>query len=130
MDTNTKGAMKEQLIDKGAGQEIIELKAGKGPASTTVETDKINVAEQLKEAQANKKAHEKKAMDAWGTTGESKSFGLKGMIAFTLPRLWRGSCWNKFVFIFNISLVFVVKAVGVFVPIVMKEVIDSIVCSS
>ena len=51
------------------------------------------------------------------------------MMAFTLPRLWKGSVWNKSIFIFNVSLVFIVKAINVFVPIVMKEVIDSIVCT-
>jgi hypothetical protein len=68
-------------------------------------------------------------MDAWGNTGEKKSFGLLGMLKFTLPRLWTGSTCNKFVFLFNIAMVFVVKGMNVFVPIVMKEVIDSIVCT-
>lgn len=69
-------------------------------------------------------------MDAWGNTGETKSYGIKGMLKFTFPRLWRGSVFNKFLFVLNFVLVFLVKAVNVFVPIVLKEVIDSIVCSS
>jgi len=67
-------------------------------------------------------------MDAWGSTGEAKSFGLWGMMMFTVPRLWKGGCFQKFIVIFNILMVFILKAVNVLVPLILKEVIDSIVC--
>lgn len=68
-------------------------------------------------------------MDAWGHTGETKSYGIGGMIKFTIPRLWRGSFLNKIVFILNFVLVFVNKGLSVFLPVVMKECIDSIICT-
>jgi ATP-binding cassette, subfamily B, heavy metal transporter len=73
-------------------------------------------------------AKKKKSMDAWGNTGESKSFGLTGMLKFTFPRLWKGGCYQKFIVMFNIAMVFILKAVAVLVPLVFKEVIDSIIC--
>lgn len=129
MDNNAKGGMKDNLLEKGS--DIIEMKPGKAGenSSTNVQTDKINITEKLKEAQEKEKALKKKAMDAWGNTGEKKSFGVAGMLRFTLPRLWTGSCWNKFIFIFNFIMVFAFKGILVFVPIVMKEVIDSMVCT-
>jgi hypothetical protein len=48
-------------------------------------------------------------MDAWGETGEKKEFGLKGMLAFTFPRIWLGGCWRKFIVLFNFFMVLAVK---------------------
>ena len=67
-------------------------------------------------------------MDAWGDTGEKKSFGIKGMLGFTLPRLWRGTCINKFMVIFNVIFIFVCKGVSVLVPLVLREVVNAIIC--
>ena len=127
MESSSKEDMKKKLITKD--DEIIEMKTSKVGFSTTQQSEKVNATEQLKKAQEEEKARKKKAMDAWGNTGEKKSFGFKGMLKFTLPRIWKGSIWNKFMFIFNVLMVFIVKGMNVFVPIVMKETIDSIVCT-
>lgn len=48
-------------------------------------------------------------MNAWGETGEKKSFGLVGFIKFTFPRLWFGGCIRKMTVILNFIMVFSVK---------------------
>jgi hypothetical protein len=126
MENSSKDDMKKKLI--GKEDEIIEMKTSKVGFSTT-QSEKLNATEQLKKAQEQEAALKKKAMDSWGNTGEKKSFGLKGMMKFTLPRLWRGSFWNKVNFILNLFMQFLTKAMNVFLPIVLKEVIDSIVCT-
>ena len=67
-------------------------------------------------------------MNAWGETGEKKQFGLTGMMTFTLPRLWRGSCFNKFLVLLNAFMIISNKVAMVLVPIILKEVIDAIIC--
>lgn len=47
---------------------------------------------------------------------------------FTLPRLWRGGCWNKFLVIFNGIMIISNKVTSVLVPLLLKEVIDAIIC--
>lgn len=72
-------------------------------------------------------AQKEKLKKAW-TPEIEKSFGLTGMLKFTWPRLWLGTCCDKFIVIFNFFLVIMVKATSVLVPLVIKEVIDSIIC--
>jgi len=67
-------------------------------------------------------------MNAWGETGEKKQFGLTGMMTVTLPRLWRGSCFNKFLALLNAFMIISNKVAMVLVPIILKEVIDAIIC--
>lgn len=72
----------------------------------------------------------KKSMDAWGDTGEKKSFGLFGYMVFTWPRIWRGSISKKVNVLLNIFLLVAWKAVNVLVPIVLKVAVDAIICSN
>jgi ABC-type multidrug transport system fused ATPase/permease subunit len=98
------------------------------PEKQKEELQQKTLEEKIKEEKEALEAKKRKSMNAWGNTGEMKSFGLRGMLSFTLPRLWRGSCYAKFIFIFNVMMIFILKAVNVLVPLVFKEVIDSIVC--
>ena len=50
------------------------------------------------------------------------------MMKFTLPRLWKGGCAQRSIVIINVLMVFLLKAVNVFVPLILREVIDSIIC--
>jgi len=67
-------------------------------------------------------------MNAWGETGEKKSFGLMGFFKFTWPRVWTGGCWRKFMVIVNVAFMLSYKASATLVPLLLKEVIDSITC--
>jgi hypothetical protein len=67
-------------------------------------------------------------MNAWGETGEKKSFGLVGFWKFTWPRLWTGGCWRKFMVIVNIMFMVGYKLSSTLVPLLLKEVIDSMTC--
>jgi ABC-type multidrug transport system fused ATPase/permease subunit len=89
----------------------------------------VNLTEQIKKEKEVLEAKKKKSMTAWAESAEEKSFGLGGMIGFTIPRLWTGGSLRKFLVILNIALVFILKGVNVFVPIVLKEAVDSIVCT-
>jgi len=68
-------------------------------------TEKIAADEKIL---ADKK---KKSMSAWGELGNKKTFGLSGCVAFTMPRVWRGSCKQKMIVLFNFFLVFVAKVI-------------------
>ena len=67
-------------------------------------------------------------MNAWGDTGETKSFGLIGYIKFTWPRIWTGGAWRKFMVIFNFLVMVSLKVSAIFIPLLLKEVIDAITC--
>lgn len=67
-------------------------------------------------------------MNAWGDTGEKKSFGVSGSIGFTLPRVWKGSCKDKALVVFNFALVAIAKAVNVVNPLLLMLVVNSIMC--
>lgn len=87
----------------------------------------LSLTEKLKKEQEEAAEKKKKSMSAWGD-GDKKEFGLIGMLKFTMPRLWRGGCWRKFIVIFNFFMVFATKACQVLVPILLKFVIDAIIC--
>ena len=103
-----------------------------GKQATGIELTQVmpekTLEEKIREEEEKLKQLKKKSMDSWADTGEKKSFGLSGMLAFTLPRLWKGGCGQKFIVIFNILIVFILQAVNVVVPLVLKEVVDAIVC--
>ena len=63
-------------------------KIGPTPAAD----DKISLNDKIKLEKKKIEDSKKKAMDAWADSGEDKSFGLIGMIKFTMPRLWKGGC--------------------------------------
>ena len=67
-------------------------------------------------------------MNAWGETGEKQSFGLTGFFKFTWPRVWTGGCWRKFMVVTNIVFMLGYKASATLVPLLLKEVIDSMTC--
>lgn len=71
-----------------------------------------------------------KSMNAWGETGEKKSFGLTGFAKFTFPRLWVGGCWRKFLVILNILIMLLLKVSSIFIPLLLKEVVDAITCEA
>lgn len=71
-----------------------------------------------------------KSMNAWGDTGEKKSFGLTGFTKFTFPRLWTGGCWRKFLVVLNILIMLLLKVSSIFIPLLLKEVIDAITCEA
>ena len=71
-----------------------------------------------------------KSMNAWGDTGEKKSYGLSGFTKFTFPRLWVGGCWGKFLVVLNILILLLLKVTSVFIPLLLKEVIDAITCDA
>ena len=50
------------------------------------------------------------------------------MLKFTWPRLWHKSCVAKFLVIFNVVTVLVSKLTSVAVPLLLKIVVDAIVC--
>ena len=54
---------------------------------------KKTVEEQIAEEKAKIAAVKKKSIEAWGKTGETKSFGLWAMLKFTVPRLWKDGCF-------------------------------------
>jgi len=53
---------------------------------------------------------------------------LFGFVKFTAPRLWRGSCLDKFIVILNYSTLVAVKVVQVSTPLILKYVVDAITC--
>ena len=55
-------------------------------------------------------------------------FGMIGMYKFTWPRIWRGGCWPKFIVILNFFVIMFLKITAVFIPLLLKEVIDAITC--
>jgi len=71
----------------------------------------------------NKKAAEEKEKT------ETKVFGMVGFIKFTWPRIWNDGCSGRLLVIINLFLVFLVKATATLVPLILKEVVDSIVCN-
>ena len=81
-----------------------------GKQATGIELTQVmpekTLEEKIREEEEKLKQLKKKSMDSWADTGEKKSFGLSGMLAFTLPRLWKGGCSQKFIVIFNILIVF------------------------
>jgi hypothetical protein len=90
--------------------------------------------EKKKEKSTEEKKKEKASTNAWGAAkyGEidanDKHFGLVGMFKFTWPRLWRGTNWMKFVVVLNFIVIFFLKLTAVFIPLLLKEVIDAITC--
>ena len=89
---------------------------------------KESLTEKIQREKDEAAAKKKKSMDAWGETGEKKEFGLKGMLAFTFPRLWLGGCWRKFIVLFNFFMVLAVKGTQVTIPILLKYAVDAIIC--
>ena len=86
------------------------------------------MTEKIKKEKESAEEKKKKSMVAWGETGEKKSFGLIGFVKFTFPRLWKGSCFNKFIVVFNFLMTFAVKSCKVVTPLILKYVIDAIIC--
>ena len=86
------------------------------------------LTDKIKKEEEELEKIKKKSMNAWGESGENKTFGLLGMIMFTIPRLWRGDCWRKFLVVFNFFMVFLTKVSMVLVPLLLKEVVDAIIC--
>jgi len=68
-------------------------------------------------------------MSAWAKSGNEKTFGLIGCVAFTIPRVWRGSCKQKMIVLFNFFLVFVSKAIQTANPLFLMKAINGIVCN-
>lgn len=93
-----------------------------------IEEEKLSLTEKIKKEKEAAEKKKKKSIDAWAETGEKKSFGLIGFTKFTFPRLWRGSCLNKFIVIFNFLMTFVVKIFKVITPLILKYAIDAIIC--
>lgn len=67
-------------------------------------------------------------MDAWGDTGEKKSFGVGTAIRFTFARVWSASCYGKFLVLINMTLQFVAKASQVANPLILMVIVDAIIC--
>jgi ABC-type multidrug transport system fused ATPase/permease subunit len=105
-------------------------KVGPAPASPDKKTpdEPITLADKIKAEEEELAKRKKKSMDAWADTGEKKSFGLWGMLKFTLPRVWTGGCLHKINTLFNVLMIFVNKGVNVLIPLVLREVIDTIIC--
>jgi hypothetical protein len=70
----------------------------------------------------NKKAAEKKEKE------NSIKFGFKGLIAFTWPRVWHVGCMTRVNLILSFLSVMFVKSTSILLPLILKEVVDSIVC--
>jgi len=93
---------------------------------------------QLKKEKSNTEEKKKeKSTNAWGEAKygknddeDNKHFGLLGMYKFTWPRIWRGSCWMKFIVIMNFVVIMSLKITAVFIPLLLKEVIDAITCDN
>lgn len=104
---------------------LIEKEANTKSTDETLPTDLDDKIEQVKKQLEEKK---KKSMNAWGETGDKKSFGLIGFAKFTAPRLWRGDFFNKFLVVLNFVLILANKGANVVVPIVLKYAVDAITC--
>mmetsp|Transcript_14338 Transcript_14338/g.24413 ORF Transcript_14338/g.24413 Transcript_14338/m.24413 type:complete len:327 (-) Transcript_14338:1052-2032(-) len=68
-------------------------------------------------------------MITWGDDSVEKNFGIRGFIKFTIPRVWIGGFYKKFLVIFNLLLIFANKGANVLVPICLKFAVDAITCS-
>ena len=90
--------------------------------------EKLSASEEHRKELAKAEEVKLKSMNAWGDTGEKKSFGLKGFFKFTWPRVWTGGCWRKFMVCVNIFMMLGYKASATLVPLLLKEVIDSMTC--
>ena len=93
-------------------------------------------ADETKKEKTNSKTKKKeKSTNAWGEAKygknddeDSQSFGLIGMYKFTWPRIWRGTYWMKFIVIMNLVVILALKITAIFIPLLLKEVIDAITC--
>jgi len=92
-----------------------------------------------KNSSEEKKKEKSSSGNQWGEAkyGKSdeedkdhKTFGLMGMYKFTWPRVWRGGCFPKFIVIMNFLVIIFLKITAVFIPLLLKEVIDAITCDS
>jgi len=90
--------------------------------------EKLSASEEHRKELAKANEVKLKSMNAWGETGEKKSFGLTGFFKFTWPRVWSGGCWRKFMVVINIFFMIGYKASATLVPLLLKEVIDSMIC--
>lgn len=59
---------------------------------------------------------------------DTKTFGYKGFLKFTFPRLWNGSFYKKFLVIFNFICVLIPKLCQVTVPLILGKAVDAIIC--
>lgn len=103
-------------------------KEGSTP-SRKKEDDYLTMNEKIKAKEEALKQAQKKSMNAWGDTGETKQFGIRGALNFSLSRLWRGGCCDRLLFLFNVTMVFVVKIAQVINPLLLMLVINSIICT-
>ena len=71
----------------------------------------MTTLEKIKAKEAALKEKQKKSMDAWGETGETKRFGVGKALCFSLGRIWAGGCKGKLLLIFNLLLLCVAKGV-------------------
>lgn len=90
--------------------------------------EKLSASEEHRRETKRAEEVKLKSMNAWGETGEKKSFGLIGFFKFTWPRVWAGGCWRKFMVIVNILFMLGYKASATLVPLLLKEVIDAMTC--
>ena len=114
--------------DKSEIEMIETPKKGKETDGEVVEKKELTLTEKLKKEEDELEEIKKKSMNAWAEEGEKKSFGITGMMKFTLPRLWRGGCFRKFMVIVNAFMIISNKVTMVIVPLILREVIDAIVC--
>ena len=94
--------------------EKINPSINKGSEVSTKKDDDFKELTTTEKIAAQEKAlaeQKKKSMTAWSEPAEKKSFGLTGCIAFTMPRVWRGSCKQKMIVLFNFFLIFLAKVI-------------------
>jgi len=87
-----------------------------------------NVSEKHQKEVAKAEESKLKSIKAWAETEEKKSFGMKGFFKFTWPRLWTGGWWRKMMVIINLLFMIGYKITGTLIPLLLKEVIDSMTC--
>ena len=88
----------------------------------------MTMLEKIKAKEASLKEKQKKSMDAWGDTGETKQFGVRKALFFSLGRIWRGNFRQKLLLLFNLLLLIIAKAVQVINPIFLMLAVNGILC--
>jgi len=81
----------------------------------------------LEKAKEKIEEYKKKSQAAYNVESK-KEFGMSGMLKFTFPRIWTGGIYKKFIVIVNVMMVILMKGTMVYVPLLLREVIDSIIC--
>ena len=120
-DAASPAKVKEGGAKSGSGKKKREH-SGKDDDDYTTMTEKIKAKEK---AMLDRK---KKSMVAWGTTDGEKSYGKGEAVSFAIKKLWEGGWKQRFLFLFNILLVTVIKFAGALNPLVLMMVINAIVC--